>query len=404
MAESARDEAAKARVEAENANHSKDIFLATLSHELRTPLSTMLIQTQLLRQLKIDDGKIRHSCEVIDRAVKLQMRLIDDLLDVSRIIAGKLPLASEEVELTAVIQAVVEAVRGEAEAKSIRIETIMDESTGPVSGDPTRLKQIFWNLLTNAIKFSPDGARVLVTLERIGDEARIRVRDEGVGIRAEFLPQVFNLFSQQDSSTTRRFRGLGLGLAIVHRLAELHGGTVHAQSAGEGKGATFSVTLPLSIAPAESVPALFSEATPPSSGGEGSGRAPQLNGIRVMLVDDDRDGREALAEALEQYGAEIKSAASADEAMCSIEKFRPEVLLCDISMPGEDGYSLLRKVRELGPERGGQVPAAALTAHAGEDDRAHSLSAGFQMHVAKPVNAERLAAAVEKLAASRPRL
>jgi two-component system, chemotaxis family, CheB/CheR fusion protein len=401
MAESARDEAARARAEAENANRSKDIFLATLSHELRTPLSAMLLQAQLLHQRKLEDAKISRACEVIERAVKLQTRLIDDLLDVSRIIAGKLPMASEEVELTTVIQAAMEEVHGEAAAKSIRIETIVDEFAGPVSGDPIRLKQIFWNLLSNAIKFSPDGARVLVRLERIDNQARIRVRDEGMGIRAEFLPRLFNLFSQQDSSTTRRFRGLGLGLSIVRRLAELHGGTVHAESAGEGKGATFSVTLPLSIAPADHLPALISEAKSPAPRGDGNGRAPQLNGIRVMLVEDDPDGRESLAEALEQYGAEIKSAASADEAMRSIEKFRPEVLLCDISMPGEDGYSLLRKVRELGSERGGQVPAAALTAHAAEEDRARSLSAGFQMHLAKPVDAEKLAAAVEKLAGQR---
>jgi two-component system CheB/CheR fusion protein len=358
----------------------------------------MLIQAQLLRQLDPHQPKIRHACESIERSIKLQTRLIDDLLDVSSIIAGRLPMASEEVELTTVIQAAVETVREEAEAKSIRIETIADESTGPVSGDPMRLKQVFWNLLANAIKFSPDGARVLVTLERIDKQARIRVRDEGRGVRAEFLPRIFSLFSQQDSSTTRRFGGLGLGLAIVRRLVELHGGTVHAESAGEGKGATFSVTLPLSTPLTERSAALISESTLPALGAEAGGRAPQLNGIRVMLVEDDRDGREALSDALEQYGAEVMSASSAAEAMQLIEKFRPEVLLCDISMPGEDGYSLLRQVRQLSPVRGGQVPAAALTAHAGEEDRAHSLSAGFQMHLAKPVGVETLAAVVEELA------
>ena len=398
MAEKARDEAARARMEAENANHSKDVFLATLSHELRTPLSAMLIQAQLLRQREREDAKIGRACEIIERSIKLQTQLIDDLLDVSGIIAGKLPIASEEVELTTVIQAAVEAVRGEAEAKSIRIEIIVGESTGPVLGDPMRLKQVFWNLLANAIKFSPGGARVVVTLDRKDGQARIRVRDEGSGIRAEFLPLVFSLFSQQDGSTTRRLGGLGLGLAIVRRLVELHGGTVHAESAGEGKGATFSVRLPLGTSPSERAAALISETSLPAPAAEADGRAPQLNGIRVMLVENDRDGREALSDALEQYGAEVKSASSAAEAMQFIEKFRPQVLLCDISMPGEDGYSLLRQVRQLSPVRGGQVPAAALTAHAGEEDRAHSLSAGFQMHLAKPVGADTLAAAVEKLA------
>lgn len=397
-ARGSRDDARHAQAEAEEANRSKDVFLATLSHELRTPLATVLMQAQLLHRGGLNEAKTKRATESIERAARLQIHLIDDLLDVSCIVAGKLKMELGAVDLPSVVQTALDAVRPLAEAKSVQLEVAL-EPVGPVSGDAMRLQQVVWNLLTNAIKFTPKEGQVLVTLERIDTQARIRVSDTGLGIKAEFLPRVFDLFSQADTSTTRAYGGLGLGLAIVHRLVELHGGTVHAESPGDGKGATFSVTLPLTVRLEHLGRASDSKAIHAAAPSPGKDQPAQLNGIRILLVEDDQDGREAFAETLKQSGAEVNAVASAAEAIQVIGEFKPEVILCDISIPGEDGYSLLRRIRELSSERGGWIPAAALTAHVSEEKRRRSLSAGFQMHISKPLDATQLKAAVVELLA-----
>src|SRR5216683_1705453 len=398
-ARGSRDDARHAQAEAEEANRSKDVFLATLSHELRTPLATVLMQAQLLHRGGLNEAKTKRATESIERAARLQIHLIDDLLDVSCIVAGKLNMELGAVDLASVVQTALDAVRPLAEAKSVQLEVAL-EPVGPVSGDAMRLHQVVWNLLTNAIKFTPKEGQVLVTLERIDTQARIRVSDTGLGIKAEFLPRVFDLFSQADTSTTRAYGGLGLGLAIVHRLVELHGGTVHAESPGDGKGATFSVTLPLTVRLEHLGRASDSKAIHAAAPSPGKDQPAQLNGIRILLVEDDQDGREAFAETLKQSGAEVNAVASAAEAIQVIGgEFEPEVILCDISIPGEDGYSLLRRIRELSSERGGWIPAAALTAHVSEEKRRRSLSAGFQMHISKPLDATQLKAAVVELLA-----
>jgi two-component system CheB/CheR fusion protein len=384
--------ARRAKEEAEQANRAKDQFLATLSHELRTPLSTMLMQAQLLRRGAMDDARVKRAGEAIERSTKLQVQLIDDLLDVSRIVSGKLKMRFETIHLPTVVQAALESVSAQAAGKSITFEVSLDESLGPVSGDPTRLQQIVWNLLTNAIKFSPEGQRVSVVLERMDGHARLQVSDNGVGLEAESLQRIFDRFMQEDSSTTRVFGGLGLGLAIVRNLVELHGGSVHAQSPGKGKGATFTVILPLMPARGEQAglasPAasgLTRALTRPRSAG-----APRLTGLRILVVEDDAGTREAVTELLRLAGAEVRSADSAETALALVESFLPEVLLSDIAMPGQDGYTLIHKVRALGPERGGDVPAIALTALASDADRQAALSAGFQRHLAKPIDIDRL--------------
>jgi two-component system CheB/CheR fusion protein len=399
------EEAEQAKSEAERANRTKDQFLATLSHELRTPLATMLMQAQLLR--KTEDPKTKRAGEAIERATKTQVQLIDDLLDVSRIVAGKLRMELAAVDLGTVIHAAVEGVSALIERKSIELKLVLDQSIGKVSGDPTRLQQIVSNLLTNAVKFTPAGGRVTVALEGAEGRARITVTDTGMGIDSAFLAQVFNRFSQKDGSNTRVYGGLGLGLAIVRHLVEAHGGTVTAESAGTGMGATFVVTLPLMTAYQDDE--LEGEIEPVSRelSLEGDSRLAvarrvieptPLKDLRVLVVDDDVGTLEALSEMLRGAGANVRVAQSADEAMSAVEYFRPAVLLCDIAMPGEDGYSFIRKVRARGPARGGNVPALALTALAGEEDRLRALSAGFQMHLAKPVDIGRLNQAVVELA------
>ncbi len=391
-------EAEEAKAEAERANRMKDQFLATLSHELRTPLSTTLMQAQMLRI--VEDPKIRRAGEIIERATKTQVQLIEDLLDVSRIVAGKLRMDLEAVDLGAVVKAAAEGVSALVERKSLELELRLDESAARVSGDPTRLQQVVSNLLTNAVKFTPAGGRVTVGLKVAGGRAHLTVSDTGMGIDPAFLPHVFNRFSQEDGSSTRIYGGLGLGLAIVRYLVEAHGGTVTAESPGTGKGAVFSVTLPLmavdrdelDLASVSGDPLLDGARPPPAP------EPPRLKDLRVLVVDDDPGTREALSEMLGQAGANVRVADSAEEAFVAVHDFRPEVLLCDIAMPGEDGYSFIRKIRARDPGRGGNVPALALTALAGEEDRRRALSAGFQMHVAKPVDIVRLTQAVAELA------
>jgi PAS domain S-box-containing protein len=386
--------------EAEAANRSKDEFLATVSHELRTPLNAILGWAQLLLAAGDDPERRRRGLDTVVRNAKLQSQLIDDLLDVSRIISGKMRLDVQPTDLAAVIDAAVEAIRPAAEAKQIQLRRVVDPFAGPVAGDPGRLQQVVWNLLSNAVKFTPKAGKVEVRLERVNSHIEIIVADNGAGIAPEFLPHVFDRFRQLDGTTTRRHGGLGLGLAIVRHLVELHGGTVRVKSPGDGEGSTFLVALPLSIAhltPAES------QRVHPAA--EISGENPceensalDLRGIRVLVVDDEPDARETMRQILEHCNAEVQTASSAAEAISRLEKWRPDVLLSDIGMPGEDGYELVRRVRELPAERGGQTPAAALTAFARVEDRRRALRAGFQMHLAKPVDIQELATVVASLA------
>jgi PAS domain S-box-containing protein len=387
-----------ARAEAEAANRLKDEFLATVSHELRTPLNAMLGWARLLRAGTLDQATTDRALQAIERNAKSQSQLIEDLLDVSRIISGKLLLDFRPLELVTIIKAAIEIVSSSADAKSIRIESVLDPGAGPVSGDSVRLQQVVWNLLSNAVKFTPTGGRIEVRLDRVDSSARITVSDSGRGIGANFLPYVFDRFRQADGTYTRGHGGLGLGLAIVRHLVEMHGGTVSAHSRGEGQGATFTVELPLL-------------ATPPRNAEFGIGnetsatRTPDslvLKGLRVLVVDDEADARELFTVLLEQRGAKVMAVASSDEALTLLAETppgeRPDILLADIAMPEMDGYELIAKVRALEPKQGSQIPAVALTAHAGSEDRNRSLSAGFQKHLSKPVEPAELAAVVAHLA------
>ena len=370
------------------ANHIKDEFLAVLSHELRSPLNPILGWSKLLQRGKLDAAKTQQAIATIERNAKLQSELIEDLLDVSRILQGKLRLTVNPVRLALVVEAAIETVRLAAEAKSIEIEVNLDAEVGQVLGDPTRLQQVMWNLLSNAVKFTPAGGKVEVQLKQIGDLAQIAVSDTGKGISADFLPYVFDYFRQADSATTRKFGGLGLGLAIVRHLVELHGGTIKADSPGEGLGATFTVKLPLM----PTLPA--TNPTPQSS------ECPlDLKNIQVLVVDDDRDTREFVTFLLEEFGAEVKAVASAREAISAFTQFRPDVLLSDIGMPDMDGYMLMQHIRALPPERGGQVPAIAFTAYAGDFNQQQALQAGFQRHLTKPIEPQLLIEAIAELRA-----
>ena len=379
-------EAEAATARADEANRAKDLFLATLSHELRTPLSTLLLQAQLMRTVKMDERRLLRAADAIERATLAQTQLIDDLLDISRIVAGKLRMDLQAVELASVVQAAVETVRPLAERKQLAID-VHTGSLPPVSADPDRLQQVVLNLLTNAIKFTPSAGRIGVSLDAIDGRARLRVTDTGVGIEPAFVPHLFDRFTQEDRTQTRAHGGLGLGLAIVRYLVEAHGGTITAESAGKDQGATFTILLPL--AESRPAPAPREQTTPAAHRG--------LAGLRVLLVEDDPGTREAMTEMLELGGARVVAAASAAQAMSEFEGLRPELLVCDIAMPGEDGYSLLRRIRALGADRGGDVPAVALTALASEDDRRHALDAGFQVHMAKPVDFARLVATLVRL-------
>jgi CheY-like chemotaxis protein len=314
--------------------------------------------------------------------------LIDDLLDVSRIVSGKLLLDVSEVELDKVVANAINVVRPAADAKGIRIAYDKEAKRNFIKGDAARLQQIAWNLLSNAVKFTPEGGFVRVRLECAGAHVKLSVSDSGKGIDADFLPHVFDRFRQADSATTRNYGGLGLGLAIVRHLVELHGGTVGAESGGEGQGATFSTTFPLLAVSTEA-----RCAEPPRAGGRDGGAAsgrPELGGLKVLVVDDEPDTRQVISAVISKSGAEVKTCASALEALETLKRWKPDILMSDIGMPGEDGYSLIRKVRALSIESGGRIPAAALTAYARDDDRERALAAGFQMHVAKPIGSREL--------------
>jgi len=368
------------------ANRLKDEFLAVVSHELRTPLNPILGWVQLLRTRKLDAVASDRALEALERNAKLQKQLVEDLLEVSRIIQGKLSLTVSPINLVTIIEAAIEIVRSAADAKGIQLKCLLDQSVGLVSGDANRLQQVMWNLLSNAIKFTPEGGQVQVQLTRVATCAEIAVSDTGIGIKPEFLPYVFDRFQQQNSSTTRSYGGLGLGLAIVRHLVELHGGTVRVDSPGEGQGTTLKVHLPLLKGQGLGVR------------GEEERSASNLNGLQILVVDDDADTREFLVVALTEYGAEVKTAASYCEAIEVLQCFKLDVLVSDIGMPGEDGYALIRQVRLLQPEQNRNIPAVALTAYARESDRTKALAAGFQMHLAKPVPPNKLANAIAHLA------
>jgi two-component system, chemotaxis family, CheB/CheR fusion protein len=375
-----------ARRDAQQANRTKDLFLATLSHELRTPLSTLLMQSQILKRMAAGDQRLEKASGAIERAATAQAKLVEDLLDVSRILSGKLLLDLHVVDLVDIVRAAVEVARPSAQAKSLELDVTIDAAVGAIRGDAARLQQVVANLLTNAIKFTPAGGRVTLRLAQADGRARITVADTGMGIHPDVVPQVFARFVQADNTVTRVHGGLGLGLAIVRHLVELHGGEVHAESPGEGKGSTFRVTLPLgdvAALPVRNVPRPI---------------ARDIGRIRVLLIEDEEDVREAFSTMLEQLGAVVRAVSSAADGLAAIDAFGPEVVLCDIAMPGEDGYSFIRKMRE----RAKWIPAAALTALASDEDRARAIEAGFQMHIAKPVDTERLAAAVGMLAEWKP--
>jgi CheY-like chemotaxis protein/two-component sensor histidine kinase len=352
----------------------------------------------MLRASALDPTTQTRALETIERNARSQAQLIEDILDVSRIVTGKLRLDVRPVDLPAVVEDAIDAVRPAADAKGIRIETILDPRAGPVSGDPNRLQQVVWNLVNNAVKFTEKDGRVQVRLQRANSHIEIVVSDTGQGIATDFLPYVFDRFKQADATSTRRHGGLGLGLAIVRHLVEMHGGTVRADSPGEGAGATFTVQLPLMIVKTsrrdrERVHPVASDYAPPTEQG-----VPSLEGLRLLIVDDEPDTLAMLCVILGELQAEVKCCASATEALRLLEEWKPDVLISDIEMPGEDGYQLIRKVRARGEERGGQVPAVALTAYARSEDRMRALSAGYQMHLAKPFEPAELAVVIASVA------
>lgn len=380
-----------ARAEAEAANRIKDEFLAVLSHELRSPLNPILGWAKLLQSREFDRVTLKKGLETIERNAKLQIQLIEDLLDVSRILRGKLILNMAPINLVSIIEAAMETVRLAAEAKTIQMRTMLDVTVGQVLGDSARLQQIVWNLLSNAVKFTPEGGQVEVRLEHINSQAQITVSDTGKGISADFLPYVFDYFRQADSTTTRQFGGLGLGLAIVRHLVELHGGTVWAESPGEGQGATFTLSLPL-IKEGRTIDDITTASSLTAS------TILPLAGIQILIVDDEEDNRDFFSFVLEQSGAVVTAVASAGEALQSLVQSKPDLLLSDIGMPEMDGYMLMRLVRALEAEQGGhQIPAIALTAYAGEIDQQRALAAGFQRHIAKPVAPEELIEEISNL-------
>lgn len=392
-------EQVQARQDAEKANRAKDEFLATLSHELRTPLNAILGWSTMLSDKRINEAARQGAIETIQRNARIQSQLIDDILDVSRIISGKLKLETQPLELSSIIEAAVESILPAAQGKEIRLQRVLDSDSSMISGDRNRLQQIVWNLLSNAVKFTPKGGRVQIRLERINSHIEIIVSDSGIGISPEVLPFIFDRFRQADSATTRQHGGLGLGLAIVRHLVEMHGGTVEAESGGEGSGSTFTVKLPLiTLRSVEVSPEKSKEREHPTSNRDVPFECtPELEGLHVLVVDDEEDGRALVTVVLEKCGAKVTEADSAAAGLKLLQELRPDILLSDLGMPGEDGYSLIKKVRALSVEQGGITPAAALTAYARVEDRMKVLRAGFQIHLPKPVEPAELIAVVANL-------
>ncbi|MEH2368213.1 PAS domain-containing hybrid sensor histidine kinase/response regulator [Nostoc sp.] len=375
--------------QAQEANRIKEEFLAIVSHELRTPLNSMLGWVQVIRTRKWDQAITSKALETIERNAKLQRKLIEDILDISRIVQGQIRLNIRKVDLVPIIQAAIEVVHPTSEIKDIQVEFNLDSSVGQVMGDAERLQQVVWNLLSNAVKFTPSGGRVEVHLEQVNSNVQITVSDTGKGISTDFLPYIFERFRQADSTTTRVDNGLGLGLAIVHHLVEMHSGTVYAVSQGEGKGAKFTVLLPL----VEPQPEQLIEESKVKVD-----NLSILNGLQILVVDDNTDTRELIAFILEQSGGQVRAVSSVGEALEALERLKPDVLVSDIGMPDEDGYSLIRKVRAQEAEQEEKILAVALTAFARDEEHRLALQAGFQVHLSKPVEPEELVKVVANLA------
>ncbi len=382
----AEEERTKLLEQAQAANRIKDEFLSVLSHELRTPLNPILGWVKLLQSGKLNPVKSTEALATIERNARLQIQLVNDLLSVSKILSGKLTVNPVTVDLTTTIVSAIESVRLASRAKSIEIVTVLDSNVGLVFGDPKRLRQVIWNLLSNAVKFTPSTGRVTIRLEKIDSYAQIQVSDTGKGIKPEFLPYIFDYFRQQDSSYSRKFGGLGLGLPIVRHMVELHGGTVQAESLGDSKGATFTVRIPLIHSPS-----LTHHQSAQNN------NVVDLSGVRVLVVDYEQDNRDFLVVLLESYGASVRAVASAHEALTSLIEQPPHLLVSDIGLPGIDGYTLIREIRSLPPERGGKIPAIALTAFSGDTARKQSLGTGFTLHLSKPVEPNVLATAIAHL-------
>jgi PAS domain S-box-containing protein len=387
----------EARADAEEANRLKDEFLATISHELRSPLNAILGWARLLRDPSVREQQLERALEIIERNSQAQARLIEDLLDVSRIVSGKLSVQMRPVTMNSTVQGVVADMRPPAEAKGIGLRLIEDEEIKLI-GDADRLQQVVWNLLSNAIKFTPEGGRIEVELKRVGEQAELRVSDTGRGISPDFLPHVFDRFSQATGGDSRARAGLGLGLTIVRYIVEAHGGDVKADSAGVGQGAMFTCAFPLAGAEQEAVPAVESQS--PQLAQLEVGKEQSLKGVKVLVVDDDEDARDVLRAALNSYGADVTTAIGAPQALDAIASENIDVLVSDINMPGMDGYELIRRVRAMAPEQGGRIPAVALTAYARAEDRLRALQSGYQTHVPKPVEPAELEIVVATLARS----
>jgi signal transduction histidine kinase/CheY-like chemotaxis protein len=391
-----------AREEIERVSVMKDEFLATISHELRTPLNSILGWSELLLARTPPDADARRGLETISRNARAQAQLISDLLDMNLIVSGRLRLDVQPVALAPIVEAAVDIVRPSVEAKTLRLRTVLDPHAGPIHGDPHRLQQVVWNLLSNAVKFTPKGGKIDVLLRRVHSHVELTVADSGIGIRAEILPHIFDRFRQADSSATRKYGGLGLGLSIVKQLVELHGGTVRADSPGEQHGATFVVALPLcAIREGE----VWGHPTAEGAPGAASARSERpvqpakvvLAGVKVLVVDDEPDARELIKAVLAEAGAEVVTAASVDEALAALALARPDAIVSDIGMPGRDGYQLLHAVRALPEAQGGRTPAVAMTAYARSEDRTRALLAGYQVHIAKPVEPHELVVIVGSL-------
>ena len=386
-----------ARAEAETANRLKDEFLATVSHEIRTPLNAIIGWSHLLRSGRLDEATTARAMETIDRNAKAQAQLIEDILDVSRVITGKLRLHSEPVDIASVINAAIDSVQLAIDSKDLHLEVTLDPSARHTFGDPGRLQQVVWNLLSNAIKFTPSGGRIEVKVKRAAGNMQLRVSDTGHGISADFLPYIFDRFRQADGTTTRNHGGLGLGLAIVRHLVELHGGSIEADSKGLAEGATFSITLPLAPQTTTRRKKVSGTLRAEEVAQGHFSSIPSLHAVKVLLVDDDPDTLQVIRVMLDGSKAVVQTAASVDEALEIIEWYQPHVLVSDLAMPGEDGYSLIRKVRALGTVSGNELPAIALTSYVRVEDRTRALSAGFNMFVPKPVQPEELVAAIANL-------
>ena len=382
-------------VEARDANRMKDEFLAVLSHELRTPLNAIVGYSRLMRGGLLSGDKLTRGLETLERNANWLTQIIDDVLDVSRIVSGKIRLDVQDVHLPVIVDHAVATVQPAADAKGVRIQTILDPGVGPISGDPDRLRQVLWNLLTNAVKFTGRGGRVQVRLERVNSQVEMSVSDTGVGITPDFLPYVFERFRQADAGTTRKTGGLGLGLAIVRHLVEMHGGAVEAASAGENAGSTFRVRLPLMIVHPKTPQAPREH--PRTTSNAPLGRLDDLTGVRVIAIDDEADALGLLRVVLEAAGAEVSTFASPAEALDRMAAERPDALIVDVGMPGMDGYDFIRRLRSSAEPSVRDVPAAALTAFARAEDRTRALQSGFEMHLAKPVDPGELVAAVATL-------